>query len=118
MRDRRLTVGVVTKNRPASLRECLVSLAVLGDALSEVIVVDDTSDAPIDVAVMNVPSAVSGKLHERRGERILRATPFGAPVERKRWRKKIASRRWMMGRRARVITACIENCGRSWLAIA
>jgi len=68
MRDRRLTVGVVTKNRPASLRECLVSLAVLGDALSEVIVVDDTSDAPIDVAVMNVPSAVSGKL------RVIRQT--------------------------------------------
>src|SRR2546426_5575966 len=39
----RLTIGVVTRNRPASLRECLGSLAVVGDALADVI---DDSERP------------------------------------------------------------------------
>src|SRR5215510_2902391 len=58
----RLTVGVVTKNRPESLRDCLVSLAVLGDALAEVIVVDDTSSVPVEKALVNLPAAPSGKV--------------------------------------------------------
>jgi len=37
-------------------------------------------------------AAVSGKLHEREGEKTLRATPFGTSVERKRWLKKLAMR--------------------------
>jgi len=37
-------------------------------------------------------AAASGKLHEREGEKTLRATPFGTPVERKRWLKKLATR--------------------------
>src|SRR5437867_5474885 len=37
-------------------------------------------------------AAASGKLHEREGEKTLRATPFGAAVERKRWLKKLAMR--------------------------
>jgi GT2 family glycosyltransferase len=41
-----LTVGVVTRNRPASLARCLASLALLHDRLLEVIVVDDSSDVP------------------------------------------------------------------------
>src|SRR3954469_206852 len=57
-----LTVGVVTKNRPDSLRDCLASLAVLGEALAEAIVVDDTSSVPIDGALVNLPPALSGKL--------------------------------------------------------
>jgi len=58
----RVTVGIVTKNRPASLRECLESLAVLGDVLADVIVIDDTSDVPIDSALVNLPEAVAGRL--------------------------------------------------------
>ena len=58
----RVTVGVVTRNRPASLGECLVSLALLGDALAEVIVVDDTSDAPLESALVDLPAPVASKL--------------------------------------------------------
>src|SRR5262245_8716005 len=64
----RLTIGVVTKNRPASLRECLASLTSVGDALAEIIVVDDTSDAAIDSAVVDLPIAVAEKL------RVIRQT--------------------------------------------
>jgi glycosyltransferase involved in cell wall biosynthesis len=37
-------------------------------------------------------AAVSVKLHEEAGKKTLRATPFGAAVERKRWLKKVALR--------------------------
>ena len=37
-------------------------------------------------------AAVSERLHEREGEKTLRATPFGTAVERKRWLKKLATR--------------------------
>jgi hypothetical protein len=37
-------------------------------------------------------AAASGMLHERAGEKTLRATPFGTAVERKRWLKKLATR--------------------------
>ena len=37
-------------------------------------------------------AAASSKLHERTGERTLRATPFGTSVERKRWLKSLATR--------------------------
>ncbi len=37
-------------------------------------------------------AAASGKLHERAGEKTLRATLFGTTVERKRWLKKLATR--------------------------
>lgn len=66
-----VTVGVVTKNRPASLRECLMSLGLLGDTLAEVIVVDDTSDVPVDTisgALVNLPAPVAAKL------RVIRQT--------------------------------------------
>jgi GT2 family glycosyltransferase len=58
----RVTVGVVTKNRPASLRECLESLAMIGDILAEVIVVDDTSDVAIDGALADLPASVAEQL--------------------------------------------------------
>lgn len=51
----RVTVGIVTRNRPASLGTCLASLAVLGDTLAEVIVVDDTGDVPLDEALRRSP---------------------------------------------------------------
>ena len=62
MNGSRLTVGIVTKNRPASLGACLASLAVLGDALAEVIVVDDTSDVSLESALVNLPASASKKL--------------------------------------------------------
>jgi GT2 family glycosyltransferase len=58
----RVTVGIVTKNRPDSLRECLESLAVLGDILVEVLVIDDTSDVAIDSALVDLPEAVAARL--------------------------------------------------------
>ena len=58
----RLTVGVVTKNRPDTLRRCLSSLALIADLLAEVIVVDDTSDIPVDAAIRQIPPAVSGRV--------------------------------------------------------
>ena len=58
----RLTIGVVTKNRPEALRECLASLAVLGDALAEVVVVDDTSTLPVETALADLPPSVAGRI--------------------------------------------------------
>ena len=37
-------------------------------------------------------AGASERLHERAGEKTLRATPFGNVVERKRWLKKLATR--------------------------
>jgi GT2 family glycosyltransferase len=64
----RLTIGVVTKNRPASLGECLRSLASVAEALAEVIVVDDTSEMAIDSAFTGLPPSVAEKL------RVIRQT--------------------------------------------
>lgn len=60
----RLAVGVTTKNRPDSLRRCLASLALLHelDLLSELIVVDDASEIPIESAFADLPLAVSARL--------------------------------------------------------
>src|SRR5438309_7138790 len=58
----RLTVGVVTKSRPDTLRRCLSSLALIADLLAEVIVVDDTSDIPVDAAIRQIPPAVLGRV--------------------------------------------------------
>jgi GT2 family glycosyltransferase len=57
-----VTLGVVTKNRPDSLRECLASLALLGQSLAEIVVVDDTSDVPVADALAPMPASVTGKL--------------------------------------------------------
>jgi GT2 family glycosyltransferase len=43
----RLTIGITTRNRPESLVRCLRSLEALGDLAGEIIVVDDTSDVPV-----------------------------------------------------------------------
>lgn len=50
----RVTVGIVTRNRPESLRRCLSSLTVLGERLGEVIVVDDNGDLPVADIVSEV----------------------------------------------------------------
>jgi GT2 family glycosyltransferase len=46
-----LTVGVTTRNRPFSLLRCLESIQALGDLVTEIIVVDDTSDTPVKEAI-------------------------------------------------------------------
>jgi GT2 family glycosyltransferase len=51
-----LTVGIVTRNRPDALARCLESLAVLGDRVAHVIVVDDTGDVPLDGALARGPA--------------------------------------------------------------
>src|SRR5437867_7546829 len=66
--DVRLTVGIVTKNRPDSLRNCLLSLALVGDSLAEVIIVDDTSETPLEAVLRESPPAIAAKL------RLLRQT--------------------------------------------
>jgi GT2 family glycosyltransferase len=42
-----LTVGVTTRNRRQSLVRCLDSLELLGDLMTEIIIVDDSSDRPV-----------------------------------------------------------------------
>src|SRR5438067_8148466 len=54
-----LTVGVTTRNRPQSLLRCLASLQLLGDLLSEVIIVDDSSDPP--VAASLIPPSIAAR---------------------------------------------------------
>jgi GT2 family glycosyltransferase len=50
-----VTVGIVTRNRPESLGRCLASLSVLGDAIVDVIVVDDSGDVPLDSVIERGP---------------------------------------------------------------
>jgi len=56
-----LTVGIATRNRPAALRRCLASIALIDDLVTEVIVVDDASDSPIDPVLQQIPEAIAGK---------------------------------------------------------
>jgi GT2 family glycosyltransferase len=55
-----LTVGITTRNRLESLRRCLASLDLLGDWLTEVIVVDDTSDVPV-AGSLDLPPSLATK---------------------------------------------------------
>ena len=64
----RVTVGVVTRNRPDALRACLASLAVLGDALAEVIVVDDNGSVPLDAALAAAPAGITRVIRQQRDE--------------------------------------------------
>lgn len=57
---RRLTIGITTKNRPAALSACLGSLDVLRGLDPEILVFDDGSDPPAEVApavVLREPAA-------------------------------------------------------------
>jgi GT2 family glycosyltransferase len=56
-----LTVGITTRNRRQSLRRCLDSLAMLGDLLTEVIVVDDTSDLPVTDALGGLHPSIAAR---------------------------------------------------------
>jgi GT2 family glycosyltransferase len=57
----RLTVGIATRNRPDALRRCLASIALIDDLVTEVIVVDDASDLPIDPVLQQIPEAIARK---------------------------------------------------------
>ena len=56
-----LTVGITTRNRPQSLLRCLASLDLLGDVLTEVIVVDDSSDVPVADS-LDLPPSMAAKM--------------------------------------------------------
>jgi GT2 family glycosyltransferase len=56
-----LTVGITTRNRPKSLLRCLDSLAMLGDLLTEVIVVDDSSDQPVADALGGLAPSMTAR---------------------------------------------------------
>ena len=56
-----LTVGITTRNRPDALRRCLASIALIDDLVTEIIIVDDASDRPIDPVLRQVPEAIAGK---------------------------------------------------------
>ena len=66
--DPRVTVGIVTKDRPDSLARCLQSLALIGANLTEVIVIDDSGAAPLVDVLQSIPQPIAGKL------RLLRQT--------------------------------------------
>jgi GT2 family glycosyltransferase len=57
----RLTVGITTRNRPDALRRCLASIALIDDLVTEVIIVDDASDRPIDPVLKQIPEAIALK---------------------------------------------------------
>ena len=61
-RARQLSVGVATRNRPASLARCVASLAILGDLVTDIIVVDDSSDEPVQQVLDGLPAALLAKL--------------------------------------------------------
>jgi len=75
----RISVGIATRNRRASLLRCLASLALADDLIDEVLVVDDTSDEPLsDLAADAVP-VIAGKLRviiqpDRQGPIVARNT--------------------------------------------
>jgi GT2 family glycosyltransferase len=56
-----LTVGITTRNRQRSLLRCLTSLELLGDLLTEVIVVDDSSDVPAVDCLPLVPPSIAAR---------------------------------------------------------
>ena len=57
-----LTVGITTRNRPESLARCLTSLAAFERSIAEVVVVDDSSDVPIDAELDGIPQSIREKL--------------------------------------------------------
>ncbi len=57
-----LSVAIATRNRPASLVRCISSLALLGDLVSEILVVDDASDVPAAEAIATLPPALASKV--------------------------------------------------------
>jgi GT2 family glycosyltransferase len=58
----RLTVGIATRDRPRSLVRCLNSIQLIDEFVSEVIVVDDSSDPPVAPALGEVVGPIAVKL--------------------------------------------------------
>jgi GT2 family glycosyltransferase len=56
-----LTVGITTRNRHESLLRCISSLTLLGDAVSEIIVVDDSSDVPVADSLAALPAWLAAR---------------------------------------------------------
>src|SRR5207244_6639194 len=56
--QRRITVGVNSRHRHDRLTTCLRSLALLGDLVGAVVVVDDASDVPVREALGDLPPDV------------------------------------------------------------
>lgn len=61
-RTRRLTVGITTRNRAGSLLRCLASITLIEDLVSEVIVVDDSSDPPIGEMLQQAPEPIRSRM--------------------------------------------------------
>ena len=57
----RITVGITTRNRHASLAKALASLALIRDLLASIIVVDDASEIPVD-KIAGLPSHLADTL--------------------------------------------------------
>jgi glycosyltransferase involved in cell wall biosynthesis len=73
-RAAKLTVGVTTRNRERSLLRCLASLDHLGDRVTEVIVIDDSSDVPVAGRLAGLPPAIAAKT------RVVRQTRSEGPI--------------------------------------
>lgn len=61
-RQLRLSVGITTRNRPKSLRRCVASLDRLADLLTDILVVDDSSDIPLEPVLDDLPTRLRTKL--------------------------------------------------------
>jgi GT2 family glycosyltransferase len=58
----KLSVGIATRNRPNSLARCLASLAIISDLITDIVVVDDASDIPIQSALDTIPTELRARL--------------------------------------------------------
>ena len=58
----RLSVGIATRNRAGSLLRCLASIALVDDLVSDIIVVDDSSDPPIGEMLQGAPPSIRSKM--------------------------------------------------------
>jgi len=63
-----LSVGITTRNRQASLVRCLASLDQLGDLLTEIIIVDDSSDVPVASSLKDLQRLTEATIHVERQE--------------------------------------------------
>lgn len=59
---RHLSVGIATRNRPESLARCVASLSILGDLVTDIIVIDDSSDVPVRPALDRLAADLLAKL--------------------------------------------------------
>jgi GT2 family glycosyltransferase len=55
-------VGIATRNRAGSLLRCLASIALIDDLVSDIIVVDDSSDPPIGEMLQGAPPSIRSKM--------------------------------------------------------